>query len=111
MITFDPRLPEHCNMDDRVAVSVLIDEILLRDLAITVNDGEDDVVTASKDKHEILKNMGHSGEDWLHTAHGGFYLIYNNGSDGDPMIVICDYHTNKTMDEIYNAVEKKLGVE
>jgi cytochrome oxidase Cu insertion factor (SCO1/SenC/PrrC family) len=98
-------------MDDRVAVSVLIDEILLRDLAITVNDGEDDVVTASKDKHEILKNMSHTGEDMLCTPDGIFYLIYNNGSDGDPMVVITDHHANKTMHEIYKAVANKLGVE
>ena len=110
MITFDPTLPEHCNMADRVAVNVLIDEILSRWLTMTVNDGEDHVVTASKDKHEILKSMSHTGQDTLYTPHGSFSLIYDNGSHNDPMVVISDYITNDSMDEIYNAVEKKLGV-
>ncbi len=38
---------------------------------------------------------------------GSFYLIYNNGSEGDPMVVISDYGWRD--DETEEAFERILG--
>lgn len=109
-VSINPLLPEHCNMDDRVCVTILIDEILSRGKAIRVFDGEEWVLDLCTDKTEILESLAHAGEDTIDTDEGGFYLIYNNGSEGEPIILISDYTDSEFNREVYAAVEKKLGV-
>tara|TARA_R110000744_G_C19041330_1_gene526700 strand:- start:45 stop:386 length:342 start_codon:yes stop_codon:yes gene_type:complete len=110
-LTFNPRLPEHCNMDDRVCVNILLDELLSRNKAIRVYDGEVWILHPTTDKTKVLESLAHTGEDIIRTDEGSFYLIYNNGSEGEPMILISDYSDSKFNNEVYAAVEKKLGVE
>jgi len=109
-VSINPLLPEHCNMDDRVCVTILIDEILSRGKAIRVFDGEEWVLDLCTDKTEILESLAHAGEDTIDTDEGGFYVIYNNGSEGEPIILISDYTDSEFNREVYAAVEKKLGV-
>ena len=107
-LTFNPRLPEHCNMDDRVCVNILVDEILSRGKAIRVFDGEEWVLDLCTDKTKILESLSHAGDDTIDTDEGGFYLIYNNGSEGEPMILISDYTDSVFNRQVYRAVEKKV---
>tara|TARA_B100000780_G_scaffold17301_1_gene11279 strand:- start:37 stop:381 length:345 start_codon:yes stop_codon:yes gene_type:complete len=109
-LTFNPRLPEHCNMDDRVCVNILVDEILSRGKAIRVFDGEEWVLDLCTDKTKILESLSHAGEDTIDTDEGGFYVIYNNGSEGEPMILISDYTDSVFNRQVYRAVEKKIEV-
>ncbi len=38
-----------------------------------------------------------------------FYLIYNNGSDYDPMVVISDYSANDYAEGIWNTLNENFG--
>ena len=106
---------------DRKCVSTLVNEILLWDdlrrLAITVNDGEEDVLDKSRDLGVVLEYMASTDEDylliseqhpdgtWLHR--GWFRLIYGNGTS--PMETISDYGWSekgeKVIESIYRNVE------
>ena len=108
MSDFNPRLPEHCNMDDRVCVNILVDELLSRGKAIRVYDGEEWVLSSTTDKTKVLESLGQTGEDIIRTDEGSFYLIYNNGSEGEPMILISDYTDSLFNREVYEALEKKI---
>ena len=109
-------LPENCNMDERVAAQCLINELLAAKCTITINDGEDDCLEKSSNLPEILEAMSSSGEDVVvpidkdGESLGWFYLIYDNGSDGDPMILISDLSANPFCEGIYNKVNAQLEV-
>jgi len=108
-------LPKHCNMDDRVAVQYLVEEILSRDACISVNDGEETALSLSDSYEEVIESLTSTGEDYLIASNsdgaqlGWFYLIYNNGSDGDPLIVISDYLSTAFCQEVYDRVAERLG--
>ena len=40
---------------------------------------------------------------------GSFSLMYNNGSEGDGMIVIQDYSDNELCNAIYNELDDEFG--
>jgi len=115
-MNFNPKLPEYCNMDDRVAVQCLIKELLAADCTVTINDGEEDCLEQSSDFTEILEAMSSSGEDVVIAFDkegndlGWFYLIYDNGSKGNPMICISDLVANQFCESIYNKVGAQLEV-
>jgi hypothetical protein len=46
-------------------------------------------------------------DDLQHKGH--FSLIYNNGSEGDGMIVIHDYSSNDLCEAIYNKLDEEFG--
>jgi hypothetical protein len=110
------KLPEYCNMDDRVAVQILIDELLARNCNVSVNDGEETCLHLSDDFIEILGHLGGTGEDYVSAYAsdglplGWFYLIYNNGSEGNPTVVISDFLDTKFCGSVYQAVERRLEV-
>jgi|TARA_R110000787_G_scaffold67640_1_gene151521 hypothetical protein len=114
-MNFIPNLPEHCNMDDRVAAQCLIQELLAAECTITINDGEEDCLEKSRDLKEILEAMSSSGEDTVipfdkdGNGLGWFYLIYANGSEDEPMILISDLSANPFCEGIYNKVDAQLG--
>ena len=109
-------LPEHCNMDDRVAAQCLINELLAADCTITINDGEEDCLEQSSDLTEILEAMSSTGEDVVIPFDkdgndlGWFHLIYANGSEGNPMILISDLVANSFCESIYSKVAAQLEV-
>ena len=110
------KLPEYCNMDDRVAVQILIDELLSRNCSVSVNDGEETCLYLSDDYAEILEHLTSTGEDFVSASAsdglplGWFYLIYNNGSEGNPIVVISDFLDTKFCGSVYQAVERRLEV-
>lgn len=106
---------------DRKCVSTLVNEILLWDdlrrLAITVNDGEEDVLVKSRDLGVVLEYMASTDEDYLIISEqhpngswsnrGWFWLIYGNGTS--PMETISDYawfaDSEEVIESIYRNVE------
>lgn len=116
MKNFSTSLPEDCNMDDRVLVQTLVTELLFSGCVLTVIDGEETCLETSSDYIEILKALSSTGEDILDVVDkdnndlGWFHLIYNNGSDGDPMICLHDYCGNQFCESIYKKVNSELEV-
>lgn len=113
-LKFEPNYPEHCNIYDRMFCHTLIREILDAGYSVTVNDGEDDCLVESKDFAEILEAMSQSGEDVIIPCDsagegvGWFYLIYCNGSEGEPMICMSDMSANPICEAIDNKVQRIL---
>ena len=113
-LKFEPNYPEHCNIYDRMLCHTLIREILDAGYSVTVNDGEDDCLLESRDFAEILEAMSQSGEDVIIPCDsagegvGWFYLIYANGSEGEPMICMSDMSANPICMAIDNKVQRIL---
>ena len=80
---------------------------------ISVFDSEEYVLKRSKSINAIRSELGAAGEDQLLIRDGAgdqigwFYLIYNNGSEGDPMVVICDCTANEFCDTICNDLSAR----
>ena len=72
-------------------------------------------VKNSKDPQEILSNMALGDEDEFlikdsnNSQLAWFLLIYNNGSEYDPMIVISDYSANDYAEGIWNTLNENFG--
>lgn len=72
-------------------------------------------VKNSRDMKEILNNMALGDEDEFLIKDANdkflawFYLIYNNGSDYDPMVVISDYSANDYAEGIWNTLNENFG--
>lgn len=72
-------------------------------------------VQNSRDPQEILSNMALGDEDEFlikdsnNSQLAWFLLIYNNGSDYDPMIVISDYSANDYAEGIWNTLNENFG--
>ena len=103
--TYSEYLPEN----ERPVVTALLTAILAAGKTININDGEDDLVTSDK-LTELRPALAGAGEDYIDFDGGFFWLIYNNGSEGDPMIVIADYAANEFCDKIWNDLNSKYGV-
>ena len=89
---------------ERPVVTALLTALTAAGKVVTINDGEDDVVTS--DKLSVLRpELGGTGEDLLIFDGGFFHLIYNNGSINDPMIVISDYSFNDFCEDIWQRLD------
>jgi hypothetical protein len=108
--------PRYCNNDDRICVQLLLDELCRWGRVISVHDGEEWVLEKCCDPHIVLNCLSHTGEDTIDVfdriGHhlGQFWLIYNNGSEGDPIICITDYTANDFCEKVYRSVEETLNV-
>jgi hypothetical protein len=102
--TYSEYLPKH----ERPVVTALLTAILAAGKTITINDGEENLITSEK-LTELRPELAGSGEDYIEFDGGMFYLIYNNGSEGDPMVVITDYSDNEFCDKIWNDLNAKYG--
>ncbi len=83
---------------ERPVITALITALLDKGYKLAVNDGEEYVTPKSRKLTTIRPALGGTGEDTLAVWDGMtgqrvgyFWLIYNNGSEDDPMIVISDY--------------------
>ena len=110
-MAYSQYVPKH----ERPVITMLIQEALARGYRVTVNDGVEDVLKDSLSLRAVQKELGSTGEDWvsfyspLLQRVGAFYLIYNNGSEGDPMIVIADHIDNALCNEIYDKISAKYN--
>lgn len=72
-------------------------------------------VKNSRDPQEILSNMALGDEDEFlikdsnNSQLAWFYLVYNNGSDHDPMVVISDYSVSDYSEGIWNTLNENFG--
>ena len=85
--------------------------ILAKGYSITVNDGEDDVVSRSKSMTDIRSALYSTDEDYLYvygddSKHqlGCIYLVYGNMADGSE--VVCDHSTTLAITEIMEEFER-----
>jgi hypothetical protein len=99
---------EYLPTNERPVVTALLTAILAAGKTITINDGEEDVVSSDK-LTELRPELASTGEDYIYFDGGTFWLIYNNGSEQDPMIVIADYSANAFCEEIWNTLNDKYG--
>jgi hypothetical protein len=102
--SYSEYLPTH----ERTVVTALLTALIDSGQVITINDGEEDIVTSDK-LAELRPELASTGEDYIQFEGGYFYLIYNNGSEGDPMIVITDYSANDFCDDIWNSLNDRYG--
>lgn len=109
--------PSGTNDDDKKCAHALIDAILANteDLTINIHNGDTYEIADSRDKLAIVQAMATSDEDYIYVYNscgeqiGFFYLIYSNGSEGEPMILISDYSSNDYCDNIWDALNKKFS--
>ena len=108
-------VPKH----ERPVVGALTKALLDRGYTLAIHDGEEWACKRTTRYTKLRPMFGHAGEDWLVVYDtegqrvGSWYLIYDNGSEGDPMVVISDYSwvpsTDycQTADEIWNELQAK----
>jgi len=107
--------PEYAPEWERPMISKLIDLCLEAGGSVTVHDSEEFILEKCSDKLEIITNLATSGEDTISVhdkageCYGWFLLIYNNGSEGDPMIVIADHSDNEACGAIWNKLNDEFG--
>lgn len=92
----------------------LVKIILNRGYSITVNDGEDDVVSKSKNLLEIRSALYSTDEDYLYVYKddqkhhiGCIYLVYGNAKDGSE--VVCDHSTTPAIKSIMEIFDSGLN--
>lgn len=99
---------EYVPANERPVITALLTALLAAGKTITINDGEDDLIT-SDNIEKLIPELGGTGEDVVKFDGGWYWMIYNNGSEDDPMIVITDYAGNDFCDEIWNDLRDKYG--
>lgn len=99
---------------ERPVLLALVKAILKRDCWITVEMEEEYMVERTTSLEDVIKNLAAGDADVLSFGTedddelGWFSLIYNNGSEHEPMIVISDYSANDVCDEIVREVEQEV---
>lgn len=115
IVQFDTALPEYAAPCERPVIQMLIDFCLRDRGTVSVWDTEEWSVHGSSDRLEILNNLAQSDMDQLESydmdgnIRGWFSLIYNNGSEGEPMVVISDYSSNEWCDSVYHRLSEIFG--
>ena len=115
IVTFDTKLPKYAAPCERPVIQRLVDLSLRDGGTVSIWDTEEWSVEGSTDKLEILNNLAQSEMDQLESydmdgnIRGWFSLIYNNGSEQEPMIVISDYGVNEWADNVYYRLNEEFG--
>ena len=118
IVTFDTELPKHAAPCERPLLQTMV-RYLVHDSGqyhVSVWDGEEYSIKKSTNGDDILNAMSHTGEDHLEIYDrisgkelGWFYLVYNNGSEKEPMVVISDYSVTPTCEFIYQVLNRDFG--
>lgn len=115
MIAYDNSYPEYAAPNERPVIQMLIDFCLRDDGKVSVWDGEELSVHGCADKMHILKNLAQTEMDQVEAydkdgnCRGWFSLIYHNGSENEPMIVISDYSANDWCESVYRRLDEVFG--
>jgi hypothetical protein len=78
--------------EERFVVSQIVNRALDKGYLLTVDDGGDFPVLHSDDAEEVMAELGHCDEEWLHVENaamqkiGTIFLVYGN----DPDEVVCN---------------------
>ena len=99
---------------ERPLLLALIKQILDRGFGVSIDLEGEPLLQYSVDLDEIIKNLasGDCEEVFIRTKdkiHGWFSLIYNNGSEHDPMVVISDFSDNHLCNEIISDIEEEIA--
>jgi hypothetical protein len=100
---------------ERPALLALVKAILKRGHTISIYLEDEPMIEHSGDLAEVIKNLAAGDLDSLvietdgGNSVGWFSLIYNNGSEHEPMIVISDHSANEVCNEIMREVEQEVG--
>ncbi len=115
IIKFDNKYPEYAAPCERPVIQKLVDYCLRDEGLVSIWDGEELSVHGCSDKLHILKNLAQTEMDQLEVydkagnCRGWFSLIYNNGSENEPMVVISDFIVNDWTDNLYNKLSEEFG--
>jgi len=115
IVQFDTALPEYAGASERPVIQMLIDFCLRDDGKVSVWDGEELSVHECSSKAHILKNLAQTELDQVEAydkdgnCRGWFSLIYNNGSENEPMVVISDYSYNEWTENVYHKLDEAFG--
>jgi len=103
-----PTYSKYIPTNEQPVITALLTALLAAGKTLTINDGEDDIVT-SNNLTAIISELGGTGQDYIKFGGGFFRLIYNNGSEDDPMIVITDCSGNEFCEKILDDLTNKYG--
>ena len=115
IVSFDTQLPKYAAPCERPVIQKAVDLCLWDSGTVSVWDGEELSVQRSTDRTEILNNLAQTEMDQLEAydkdggMRGWFSLIYNNGSENEPMIVISDYSVNDWTENVYRKLGEAFG--
>lgn len=115
VVVFDNKYPEYAAPCERPVIQKLVDLCLYDEGKVSIWDGEELAVHGCSNKLHILKNLAQTDMDQLEAydkdgkCRGWFSLIYNNGSENEPMVVISDYSVNDWCDNVYRKLEEVFG--
>jgi hypothetical protein len=115
IVQFETALPEYAGASERPVIQMLIDFCLRDDGKVSVWDGEELSVHGCSSKAHILKNLAQTELDQVEAydkdgnCRGWFSLIYNNGSEREPMVVISDYSYNDWTENVYRKLDEAFG--
>ena len=115
IVTFDNKYPEYAAPCERPVIQKLIDLCLNGNGKVSVWDGEELSVHGCSSKAHILKNLAQTEMDQVEAydvegnCRGWFSLIYHNGSENEPMIVISDYSANEWCENVYRKLDEAFG--
>lgn len=102
-------------MWERPVLLALVKAILKRGYWITVDMEGEYMVERTTSLEDVIKNLAAGDEDVLvfgtenDDQLGWLSLIYNNGSEHEPMVVISDYSASDVCDEIVREVEQEVA--
>ena len=100
---------------ERPVLLALVKAILKRGYWITVDMEGEYMVERTTSLEDVIKNLAAGDEDVLvfgtenDDQLGWLSLIYNNGSEHEPMVVISDYSASDVCDEIVREVEQEVA--
>ena len=99
---------------ERPVLLALVKAILKRGYQISIYLEDEPMIEHSRDLAEVIKNLAAGDLDSLvietdgGNSVGWFSLIYNNGSEHEPLIVISDHSDNDVCNEIVSEVEQEV---
>lgn len=102
------RYSKYLSKHERPVITSLLNALIAAGKTITINDSEEDLVTSNK-LSALRPELASTGEDYILFEGGFFHLIYDNGSVGDPLIVISNYSANDLCDNIWDDLSEKYG--
>ena len=100
---------------ERPVLLALVKAILNRGYQISIYLEDEPMIEHSSDLAEVIKNLAAGDLDSLvietdgSNSVGWFSLIYNNGSEHDPMVVISDFSDNDLCNEIMSDIDEELA--
>ena len=117
-VTYNTELPKHATPSKRPLLQAMVRHLAhpSGQYSVSVWDGEEYSIKKSTNGTDILNAMSHADDDHIEIYDresgkdlGWFWLIYNNGSEHEPLVVISDYSVTPTCEFIYGLLNRDFG--